>query len=62
MGDIYINDAPLASLTNSNTVNEIACKQKVMGTVMTEGLRNISQFFIKQFPLDVNSIYVNKPD
>jgi hypothetical protein len=42
MGDLYINDAPLASLSTSNTVNEIACKQKVMGTLMTEGLRNIS--------------------
>ena len=29
---------------------------------MTEGLRNISQFFMKQFPLDINSIYVKKPD
>ena len=62
MGDIYVNDAPLASLTTSNTVNEIKCKQKVMGLKMTEGLRSIAQFFMKQFPLDVNSIYVKKPN
>lgn len=62
MGDIYVNDAPLASLTTSNTVNEIQCKQKVMGLKMTESLRSISQFFMKQFPLDVNSIYVKKPN
>lgn len=62
MGDIYVNDAPLASLTTSNTVNEIQCKQKVMGLKMTEALRSISQFFMKQFPLDINSIYVKKPN
>ncbi len=62
LGEIYVNDAPLASLSNSNTVNDISCKQKVMGMKMTEGLRNIAQFFMKQFPLDINSIYVKKPD
>ena len=25
LGQIYVNDAPLASLTNSNTVSEIKC-------------------------------------
>ena len=52
----------MASLTNSNTINDIACKQMVMGMKMTEGLRNIAQFFMKQFSLDINSIYVKKPD
>jgi hypothetical protein len=47
LGEIYVNDAPLASLSNSNTVNDIASKQKVMGMKMSEGLRNISQFFMK---------------
>jgi 3-phosphoglycerate kinase len=61
-GDIYVNDAPLASLTTSNTINEVQCPQKVMGMHMTEGLRNIAQFFMKQFPLDVDSIYVKKPN
>jgi len=62
LGDVYVNDAPLASLTGSNTVNEIQCQQQVMGMKMTEGLRNIAQFFMKPFPLDVDSIYVKKPD
>jgi 3-phosphoglycerate kinase len=62
LGDVYVNDAALASLTYSNTVNEIQCPQKVMGMKMTEGLRNIAQFFMKQFPLDVDSIYVKKPE
>lgn len=29
---------------------------------MTEELRSIAQFFMKQFPLDINSIYHKKPD
>jgi 3-phosphoglycerate kinase len=47
LGQIYVNDAPLASLTNSNTVSEIKCPQKVMGMKMTEEMRNIAQFFMK---------------
>jgi len=62
MGDLYINDAPLASLSTSNTVNEIKCKEKVMGMKMTESLRSIAQFFMKQFPLDIHSIYYKQPD
>jgi 3-phosphoglycerate kinase len=42
LGDIYINDAPLASLTNSNTISEVSCSKKVMGMKMTEELRNIA--------------------
>ena len=42
LGDIYINDAPLASLTNSNTVSEVSCSKKVMGMKMTEEMRNIA--------------------
>lgn len=42
MGEIYVNDAPLASLTASNTVNEIKCGKKVMGMKMTEELRSIA--------------------
>jgi len=30
-GDIYVNDAPLMSLTNSNSIAEIRCPRKVMG-------------------------------
>ena len=62
MGEIYINDAPLASLTSSNTINEIKCQKKVMGITMTEELRSISQFFMKKYPLDIDSIYYKMPD
>jgi hypothetical protein len=34
-GDIYINDAPLMALTNSNSIAELKCKKKVMGIWMT---------------------------
>lgn len=61
LADLYINDAPQASLSASNSVNEIACKQKIMGMKMTEDLRSIGQFFMKQFPLDVHSIYYKQP-
>jgi hypothetical protein len=59
LGEIYINDAPLASLTNSNTVSEIKCSKKVMGMKMTEELRNIAQFFLKDFTLDVDPTVYN---
>ena len=62
MGEIYVNDAPLANLTNSNTVNEIKIGKKVMGMKMSEDLRSIAQFFMKQFPLDIDSIYYAKPE
>jgi hypothetical protein len=62
MGEIYVNDAPLASLTNSNTVHDIACGKRVMGMHMTEDMRNIAQFFMKKFPKDINSIYYQMPD
>jgi hypothetical protein len=42
MGDIYVNDAPLASLSSSTTVNEIKCSKKVMGMKMSEELRSIA--------------------
>lgn len=62
LGEIYINDAPLASLSNSTTTSEIKCAKKVMGMKMTEEMRNIAQFFMKEFPLDIDSIYHKKPD
>lgn len=62
LGDVYVHDAPLASLTYSNTQSEIQCGKKVMGLKMTEEMRNISQFFIKVFPLDIDSIYHDMPD
>ena len=59
LGDIYINDAPLASLTNSNTVSEVSCSKKVMGMKMTEEMRNIAQFFLKDYTLDVDPTIYN---
>lgn len=62
LGDVYVHDAPLSSLTHSNTQSEICCGKKVMGLKMTEEMRNISQFFMKAFPLDIDSIYYDMPD
>lgn len=33
-----------------------------MGMKMTEEMRNIAQFFMKEFPLDIDSIYQKTPD
>jgi len=41
-GHIYVNDAPLASLTSSNSVAEIKCSRKVMGIAMTEEIRKLA--------------------
>jgi hypothetical protein len=41
MGQIYVNDAPLACLTTSNSVAEIKSDKKVMGLKMTEDLRKL---------------------
>lgn len=57
-----MNDAPLASLSSSNSVNDIVCGKKVMGQTMTQELRKIAQFFMKKFPLDIDSIYYKMPD
>lgn len=50
-GDIYVNDAPMMSLTNSNSIAEIKCKKKVMGIRMTEEVRKLALFFLKKDPL-----------
>lgn len=57
-GPIYINDAPLACLTTSNSVAEIKCSRKVMGVQMTEIVRSLAQFFMKEFPLDVKQRHI----
>jgi 3-phosphoglycerate kinase len=54
-GDIYVNDAPLMSLSGSNSVAEIKCKKKVMGMRMTEEIRKIAMFFLKKHPLEINN-------
>lgn len=41
-GQIYVNDAPLSCLTTSNSVAEIKCDRKVMGTHMTEIVRKLA--------------------
>lgn len=47
-GEIYVNDAPLMTLTNSNSIAEIKCKKRVMGVRMTEEIRKLCLFFMKK--------------
>lgn len=61
LGSIYVNDAPLACLTASNSVAEIKCDRKVMGVKLTEEVRKLSQFFLKKFPLDVKERHIKTP-
>lgn len=61
-GDIYVNDAPLTTLTNSNSIAEIKCKKKVMGIRMTEEVRKLAMFFLKKYPFDINSQYYVLPN
>jgi hypothetical protein len=56
-GDIYVNDAPLMTLTNSNSIAEISCKKKVMGIRMTEEIRKLAMFFLKKSPYKIQSRY-----
>ena len=62
LGSLYVNDAPLACLTTSNSVAEIKCSRKVMGLKMTEEVRKLSQFFLKKFPLDVKERHIKTPE
>ena len=61
MGTVMVNEAPLASLTTSNSVPEVKCAQNVMGLKMTEDIRKLAAFFTKKFPLDVNERHIKKP-
>lgn len=54
-GDIYVCDAPLATLSASNSIAEIRCPRKVMGVRITEELRKLSQFFLKKHPNEIKS-------
>lgn len=56
-GEIYVNDAPLATLTQSNSITEISCPKKVMGVKMTEELRKVCMFFLKKHPKDITDIW-----
>lgn len=49
-GTVYVNDAPLECLSTSNSVAELKCDRKVMGITITEEIRKLSQFFMKDFP------------
>lgn len=49
-GEIYVNDAPLMTLSNSNSIAEIKAKKRVMGVRMTEEIRKLSLFFLKKNP------------
>ncbi len=60
-GDIYVNDAPLMSLTSSNSISELKCKRKVMGVKMTEELRKLCLFFLKKHPKDILDLWYTQP-
>ena len=59
---MLVNEAPLASLSTSNSVPEVKCAQNVMGIKMTEEVRKLAAFFTKKFPFDVNERHIKKPD
>jgi len=61
-GDVYVNDAPLATLSASNSIAEIKSKHKVMGIRMTEEVRKLAFFFLKKFPLDIHTQYYQPPE
>ena len=52
-GEIYVCDAPLATLSASNSIAEIRCPRKVMGVRITEELRKLSMFFLKKYPFSI---------
>ena len=61
-GEIYVNDAPIATLSSSNSIAEIRCKRKVMGVKMTEELRKVCHFFLKKHPKDQLDLWYNRPN
>ena len=60
-GDIYVNDAPLMTLTNSNSISEIKSKKRVMGVRMTEEIRKLCLFFLKKNPHDIKKRWHTPP-
>ena len=62
LGSLYVNDAPLACLTTSNSVSDIKCSRKVMGLKMTEEVRKLAQFFLKKYPLAEKVRHINQPE
>jgi len=60
-GDIYVNDAPLTTLTNSNSIAEIQCPRRVLGVRMTEEIRKLCLFFLKKHPNDINNRWYKLP-
>lgn len=39
----------------------LSVSRKVMGVKLTEDLRSLAQFFMKQYPLDVNQRHIKRP-
>lgn len=62
LGDIFVNDAPLMTLTNSNSIAEIKCQKKVMGIRMTQEVRKLAMFFLKKYPFDIKNQYTVQPN
>ena len=61
LGSIYVNDAPSATLTTSNSIAEVNHKQNVMGPKMSEELRKLAKFLMKPYPLDTQLRHVKRP-
>ena len=61
-GSVYVNDAPLASLSTSNTVSDVKFRTHVMGAKVTEDIRKLAQSFVKPFPSDVKLRHVKRPE
>lgn len=61
LGSVYVNDAPTATLTTSNSIAEVNHRQNVMGPKMTEEIRKLAKFFMKPFPLDTQMRHVKRP-
>lgn len=62
LGSVYVIDAPLATLTTSNSIAEVHHRHNVMGVKMTEEIRKLAQFYMKPFPLDVKLRHVKRPE
>ena len=60
-GHIYVNDAPLATLAQSNSIAEVKCSRKVMGVKMTEELRKVCHFFLKKHPSQISDLWYKQP-
>lgn len=62
LGSVYVNDAPLATLTTSNSIAEVNHKHNVMGAKVSEEIRKLAKFFMKPFPLATKLRHIKRPE